>query len=199
MSKKQSYALLLGAVLSVPLLALSQAGPSTAKAVNSAPLSRLEAAVTYNPMAAGLVSGNNFWMEGGSGQLDARLWRGLSLTADIGGQHNSNMRSSGVGLDIVTTTFGPRYRWQRKGYTFYGQMLVGEAHGMNSVFPGVNGISSNASGLALLGGGGVNRQLSRRFAVRLFEADWMRTQLPNSTTNAQNDLRLGAGLVMRIK
>jgi hypothetical protein len=199
MSKKLSYALLLGAVLSVPLLAVSQTAASKPAAAKSAPESRLDAAITYNPMAAGLISGNNFWMEGVSGQLNGRLWRRLSLTADIGDQHNGNMSSSGVGLDMVTTTFGPRYTWKRNSYTFYGQMLAGEAFGMNSVFPGVSGPTSSANSLALLGGGGINRQLSKRVAVRLFEADWMHTQLPNSTTNAQNNLRLGAGLVVRIK
>jgi hypothetical protein len=46
-------------------------------------------------------------------------------------------------------------------------------------------------------GGGMNVPLTRRIAVRAFEADWLRTQLPNSTTNAQNNLRLGTGLVLR--
>ncbi len=198
MNRKLSYALLLGAVLSVPLLALSQSASSKPVAKNG-PADHLEAALTYNPMAAGLITGNNFWMEGVSGQLDARFWRGLSATADISFQHNGNMRSSGVGLDMVTTTFGPRYRWQRNGYTVYGQMLAGEAFGMNSVFPGVSGPTSTANSLALLGGGGVNRQLNKRFTVRLFEADWLYTQLPNSTNNAQSNLRLGAGLVVSIK
>jgi len=198
MSKKLSYALLLGAVLIAPLLAVSQTG-SNKPAAKSAPENRLDTAITYNPMAAGLISGNNFWMEGVSGQLNGRLWRRLSLTADIGDQHNGNMRSSGVGLDMVTTTFGPRYSWQRNKYTFYGQMLAGEAFGRNSIFPGVGGPTSTANSLALLGGGGINRQLNKRFTVRLFEADWMHTQLPNSTTNAQNNLRLGVGIVVRIK
>jgi hypothetical protein len=34
-------------------------------------------------------------------------------------------------------------------------------------------------------------------AVRIFEADWLRTQLLNSTTDAQNSLRAGAGVVFR--
>jgi len=29
----------------------------------------------------------------------------------------------------------------------------------------------------------------------VIQADWLRTQLPNSTTNVQNDLHLGAGIV----
>jgi hypothetical protein len=198
MRKKLSYALLLGAVLSAPLLAIGQAGSSKATATNKVQLRQLEAAMTYNPMISNVISNNSVWMQGGSAQLDGLFWRGLNLTADFSGQHIANMHTSGVGLDLVTTTFGPRYRWQRSGYTFYGQMLVGEAFGMHSIFPGVTGSSDSSSSLALLGGGGINRQLSKRVAVRLFEANWMHTQMPNSTTNAQNNLRLGMGLVVRI-
>jgi hypothetical protein len=35
----------------------------------------------------------------------------------------------------------------------------------------------------------------RHLSVRLIEVNWLRTQLPNSTTNIQNDLELGAGIV----
>jgi hypothetical protein len=196
MRKKLSYALLLGAVLSTPLLVQSQSQTGTSKPdANSTPPSQLEAAVTLNPLFAGTpmsssaVSGNSFIMKGGSAQLDGRLWGGLSLTADFGG----------VGLDLLTITFGPRYSWQKNRYSIYGQMLAGEAWGRNSVFPSLSGPSSSANSLALLGGGGINRQICKRYTVRLFEADWLHTRLPNSTTNAQNDLRVGAGIVVRIK
>jgi hypothetical protein len=33
----------------------------------------------------------------------------------------------------------------------------------------------------------------------LAEADWLRTQMPNSSDNVQNNLRLGAGLVWHFK
>jgi hypothetical protein len=206
MRKKLSYALLLGAVLSTPLLVQSQSQTGTSKPdANSTPPSQLEAAVTLNPLFAGTpmsssaVSGNSFIMKGGSAQLDGRLWGGLSLTADFGGGYTSNMEGSGVGLDLLTITFGPRYSWQKNRYSIYGQMLAGEAWGRNSVFPSLSGPSSSANSLALLGGGGINRQICKRYTVRLFEADWLHTRLPNSTTNAQNDLRVGAGIVVRIK
>jgi peptidoglycan-associated lipoprotein len=48
-------------------------------------------------------------------------------------------------------------------------------------------------------GGGINYLLTPRFSVRAIDADWLRTQLPNATTNVQNNLRLGAGIVYRIK
>jgi hypothetical protein len=74
---------------------------------------------------------------------------------------------------------------------------VGQANGFNSVFPTANGATSSANGLALKVGGGINYTLSGRFAVRAFEANWLRTQLPNGTSNVQNNLYLGAGLILR--
>jgi hypothetical protein len=46
-------------------------------------------------------------------------------------------------------------------------------------------------------GGGIDLGLSRHIALRLIEANWLRTQLPNGTTNGQNNLVLGTGVVMR--
>jgi hypothetical protein len=33
----------------------------------------------------------------------------------------------------------------------------------------------------------------------VFEADWLRTQLPNSDTDVQNNIRLAAGVVIRLR
>ncbi|MGA3132433.1 MAG: hypothetical protein ABSD59_16630 [Terracidiphilus sp.] len=70
---------------------------------------------------------------------------------------------------------------------------------MNSVFPGANGASDSADSLALYVGGGVNLHMKHYLALRAVEEDWLRTQLPNATTDVQNNLRLGAGLVYRFK
>jgi hypothetical protein len=80
---------------------------------------------------------------------------------------------------------------------FFGQTLAGEANGMNSVFPGASGADTAANGAALQVGGGMNVPLSRHLALRAFEASWLRTDLANGTTNVQNNLRFGAGLIFR--
>lgn len=41
--------------------------------------------------------------------------------------------------------------------------------------------------------------LAFAIAARLFEADYLRTQLPNSTNNVQNYLTVGAGVVLRLR
>jgi hypothetical protein len=35
--------------------------------------------------------------------------------------------------------------------------------------------------------------------MHALDAAWLRTQLPNATTNAQNDVRLGAGVVFKFR
>jgi hypothetical protein len=160
---------------------------------------RLEATLTYNPVLANVTIGDEFGMEGGSAQVQARLWRRLSAVADVAGLHTGNVNNSGVGLDLITATFGPRYTLTRHRMVFFGQALVGEAHGLNGIFPTSTGANSTANSLALQIGGGINFPFTRHFAVRALDADWLRTQLPNATTNVQNNLRLGAGVVYRIK
>jgi hypothetical protein len=81
----------------------------------------------------------------------------------------------------------------------FGQALAGEANGINSTFPGMAQAVTTANSIAEQLGGGMDVRLKRHIAVRALEADWLRTELPNSTTSAQNNLKLGAGVVLRFK
>lgn len=161
----------------------------------------LEIALVYNPLRSNVVGNSGFWMQGGSLQVHGQFWRGLGVVADVSGLHTANTSGSpGVGLDLVTAAFGPRYTWSLGGrYAVFGQVLAGEANGLHSVFPGASGANDSADSLALYVGGGVNLHLKRRFALRAIEANWLRTQMPNATTNVQNNLRLGAGLIYTFK
>lgn len=162
-------------------------------------LPSLDLSLTCNPVMANVTSGSRFWLQGGSVQIYGRFRRGWGAVADVTALHTGNMNSSGVGLDLVTVTAGPRYTWTRNHFAVYGQLLLGEANGLNSIFPSSNGVNLSDHSLALQLGGGINRTFSKRVAVRVIEVDWLRTQLPNSTTNVQNNLKLGAGIVFRLK
>jgi len=156
-------------------------------------------AIAYDASQANIVPGNNFWMQGGSLQIHGQFWRGVGAVGDIAGLHTGNVHGIGVGLDLVTATFGPRYTCSpaHHRYALFGEILAGEANGFHSVFPAAAGTKSSANGLALQIGGGINLSLSRHLGVRAFEADWLRTQLPNGTTGVQNNVRMGAGLVFK--
>ena len=187
-------ALALAAILMMP--ALSSAAPPRSSAVPS-----LDVAITYNGTLAGLITSSRFWMQGAGAQIEGRFYGGWGAVADIAGMHTANMNSTGVSLDIVTATFGPRYTWapRHARYELFGQGLAGVANGFNSVFPNVLGAHTTANSLAVKAGGGMNLNLKPHLALRLFAADYLRTQLPNSTNNAQNNLQLGAGLVLRFR
>jgi hypothetical protein len=172
-----------------------QSGPE------SQALPGLEVAILYSPLLSNVVRADRFWMQGGSVQVEAQFWRGLGIEADISGFHGQNANNAGVGLDMVTATFGPHYRWSptHHRYSFFGHALLGEANGFNSIFPGTAAASSSANSLALQLGGGLDLPVKHRLLLRAFEADWLRTQLPNADTNAQNNIRLAAGVVIRFR
>jgi hypothetical protein len=163
------------------------------------PESFFEIAITGDAARAVLISGNSFWLEGGSVQMHGRFWHGLGVVADVAGLHTGNIHDSGTGLDLVTATFGPRYTWPARDhrYSLFGEALAGEANGINSVFPGISQSAGSANGLAVQLGGGMNINYKRHLGFRAFEADWLRTQLPNTTTHVQNNVRLGAGIILR--
>jgi outer membrane immunogenic protein len=186
---------------SVLLLGAVAAASLAAQDVPSAPQRRVEVAAMYTPFHSNENINGGFWMQGGAVQMHARFWRNLGLVADIAGSHVGNIDSSGVGLDMVTTTFGPRVTWSisHPKLSIYGQGLVGEANAFNGVFPARASASTNANSLAILVGGGAIVNCSPHLAVRAIETDWLRTQLPNATTGVQNNLRLGAGVVFRFR
>jgi opacity protein-like surface antigen len=159
----------------------------------------VDLAVTYisgRSLKAG--TNENFWMQGGSIQIGVDAWRGWGIAADVSGTHSGSIGASGIPLSLVTTTFGPRYRWHAdRRFSLYGQGLIGEANGFGSIFPAVAGSQADANSFAVQSGGGIDYKLSDRFAIRVLDAAWLRTQLPNSTDNVQNSLRLGAGIVVR--
>lgn len=169
------------------------------KAQSENGLRHSDVAVAYNPMLANVTTGNEFWMQGFTAQFHAGLWHNLGPMADITYLHTGNMHTSGVGLDLLAVTFGPSYSWSpaKHGMTLFGQTLVGTVHGSNSTFPSSTGVNTTGNSLALELGGGVDVPAGRHLYIRAVEADWLRTQLPNATTNVQNNLRLGFGLKYR--
>lgn len=177
-------------------LAIGSALPVEGQA---APSPRFDLGVTYTAQRSiKAASGENFWTQGGSVELGGNIYKGIGFAADVTGTHSNSIGSSGIPLSLVTVTFGPRYRWHReKKLSLYGQALIGEANGFDSLFPATSGATSTATSFALQLNGGVDYALSSHYAVRLIDAGWLRTQFPNATDNIQNNLRLGAGVVVR--
>lgn len=143
-------------------------------------------------------TGQNFWMEGGSFEMGARLYKGLGIAMNLTGAHGNSIGTSGIPISMITTTFGPRYRFTTKSrWSPYGEVLVGESNVFHSLVPTPFGAQPEGNSLALHIGGGLDYNFRRRYAVRVLDASWIYTQIPNSTNNIQNSLRIGAGFVVR--
>jgi hypothetical protein len=181
----------------ITLCILLFAGTSSLRAQSSQ--NRLDLAATYS--AGRSLKSNtsqNFWMQGGSVELGANVWHGFGIAADVTGTHAISIGNSSVPLSLVTVAFGPRYRWHADHrIAIYGEGLIGEANGFRSLFPAKTIQQPEANSFASQMGGGIDYGLSNRFAIRVLDAAWLRTQLPNSTDNVQNTLRLSAGIVLR--
>jgi opacity protein-like surface antigen len=155
----------------------------------------VDVAVTFVADRTNPVHGSNDWLKGGGIELGTTPWHGMGIAAKVTGATTSSLGSQNVPLSLVIVTFGPRYRFHMKKWSAYGEGLIGEAHGFRSVFPGDLSASDSANAFALQVGGGLDYYPTRHLGVRLLDANWTRTQFLNATTNVQNHLQLGAGLV----
>jgi hypothetical protein len=80
----------------------------------------------------------------------------------------------------------------------FGQGLFGGVHGFDGLYPATSGVTSSAGSLAIEAGGGVNLFLTKTLGVRLLEAEYVRTELPNNASNTQNDMRLSFGFAYHL-
>ena len=104
-------------------------------AAPSRPLSQeVDLSITYTAQQSNLVTGSDFWRQGGSVELSAVAFKSLGIAANVTGSRIANIQGTGINLTSVTTTFGPRYIWlPRSGrYAVFGQGLLGEFHGLDS-------------------------------------------------------------------
>ncbi len=186
---------LLTALLWSHVPALAQA--ASAYSVSPAPL---EMTLAYDAdRTNGVVGGCGcFWMGGGKAEASAYFGRDLSVVAEIAGEHANSINSAGESLSFVSYLFGPRYTFvNRSKLAPFAQFLVGGVHGFDGMFPGPGVYISNPDAFAFAPGGGLNLHLSHRFALRLVQADYFQTQLPNDGNNRQNHLRISGGVIFR--
>jgi hypothetical protein len=126
---------------------------------------------------------------------------GLGLVGDANGEWKSNIEP-GVNLTQFSVMGGLRYTFhlaphRLHGIDLYGEGLGGEVFASNSIFPGPFGTTTRANSIAIQAGGGANLRLSHLIALRLVEADFITTQLPNATDQRQYDVRFSNGIVFR--
>jgi outer membrane immunogenic protein len=192
---------LLGALSS--LSGLAQQTP-----VKSSP-AMIDVAFTYVAERAKIASSpcGCFWLQGGSMNMAVTVYRGLGVAVNLTGEQASNVQP-GVDLDKVSFMVGPRYTFTRKSwfghdlgehgaFRIFGEGLAGGVHAFNTVIPSSTGVAGAADSVTFQVGGGVDRTLRNHIGIRLIEADYVYSSLPNAANNTQHDLRLAAGISFR--
>jgi hypothetical protein len=152
----------------------------------------------YSAERARLTTGENFWLQGGSGEIAFPIYRSLGVALNLTGDHSDKLGADKLSLSKVAFTAGPRYTLERHHYRLFAESLFGGVHGFDAIFPAISGARKSANAFAMQAGGGVDLEWRKHLALRLVEASYVRTSLPNGSDNLQNNLKLAAGIVWRI-
>jgi opacity protein-like surface antigen len=137
-------------------------------------------------------------MNGGDAWIAYNLPRSFAVIAQVASQHASNIAGSGTDLRLTSYLFGSRYSLHNSTrFVPFAQVLLGGAHASGSFAPGSAGYPGSANAFAMTVGGGLDLKLSRRFAVRAFQADYYFTEFANRVNDHQNNLRVSVGLIFR--
>jgi hypothetical protein len=107
----------------------------------------------------------------------------LGLTGDFGGQYRS---ISGNRVSQYEYLFGPRVAARGHGGTLFAHALVG-GNTLKAAGRSTNGFAWGV-------GGGLDLNAGQHIAIRVIQADYLRTRLSNSWFN---DARLGVGIVFK--
>ncbi len=165
--------LLLGIALSIPVLAEAQSHEQPSVEIFGGP------SVLRNGATAPSFSLYGGWQA----EASVNFSKYFGLTADFGGQYRS---ISGNRVSQYEYLFGPRLAARSQRGTVFVHALVG-GNTLKAFGRSTNGF---AWGL----GGGLDLNAGRHIAIRVIQADYLRTRL---STSWFNDARLGIGIVFK--
>lgn len=133
-----------------------------------------------------------FW--GFQASANGNLTHHLAIVGDFGGQYKT---VAGIPMNSYQFLFGPRVMWRRNKVTpFVHAMFGGVRDGIGSTtLLGVAIPSASSTGLGLGMGGGLDVNLSDRFALRVPQFDWTPAHIGGVWET--NVIRIGIGLVVK--
>ena len=188
----------LALLLIIAAVSLVPAAAQTAPAYETRPGAELALTYTYLHTNAPPDACGCFSMNGGSASFAYPLKRSFSVVAEAGAVAARNINSTGLDLTLSSYLGGGRYSLRRfQRFTPFAQLLLGAAHASGSLAPGQIGLGSSTA-FAMTVGGGLDVNLARHVAFRVFQTDYLLTLLPNGTNDRQNNFRFSTGIVFRL-
>jgi outer membrane protein with beta-barrel domain len=180
--------LLLGVVASAPFVR-AQEEPAKVEAYGGYYYARFN----VNASAAGGASSETFNGNGGGGQVEYNVNRWLGVVADLAGYGATSTTNGALVGGAFTYLFGPRLNFRHGKLTPFAQTLFGGILTSDGI-----GQSGSENSFAMTAGGGLDVTVSRHLSVRPVQAEYFMTKIPDGLNNRQNNLRIGAGIVVRL-
>ena len=122
----------------------------------------------------------------------------LGLKGDFSGSYGSGGTQLGVGngpAHLYTYAFGPTFSAPASpNVKLFAEFLAGGYQNQVQYFS-----NSAAQGVALVAGGGVDAQVRRHLAIRVFEVDWIGSMSGSTlgTPGSKSNFRISTGLLIR--
>lgn len=208
----RKFGILMLIVLGLPFALVAQIGGAMAAGSENGTRAVVFGGYSY------LRNGSNGF-SGWEGQGTFNFNRYLGVTADISGASLSPFSFSNSGFSastyqhVTNYLFGPTVTAELGRSAVFAHALFGAAHsslGAGISVPIIGGISTgltSANAFAMAFGGGIDIGVTRHFAIRAVQVDYLRTQfnsidaltsgLSSSLGNRQNSFRYSSGIVFR--
>ncbi|HZI57819.1 MAG TPA: hypothetical protein VFF39_13640 [Verrucomicrobiae bacterium] len=214
-------AILFSAILCLPMLSFAQQETSQVSARGTV-FGGYSLLHSSNDLGSTNFGGTNFNLGGSlggwEGQGTFNFTRNFGVTADFSGNSKQLAGFSALGFSAGTQQhmynmlFGPTVTGYFGKSSVFGHALFGVAHsslGAGITVPLLGGISApldSSNAFAMAFGGGIDIGLSRHFAIRAAQIDFIRTNfntlgsltgLTSGTSTNQNNFRYSGGVVWR--
>jgi len=167
---------------------------------------KMEVSAGYIFLGSHTLGGTALSFNGGRTDFAVYLPFHMAAVGEVAGATANGASAPSVGTTLLTYMAGPRFVIPLKGsgnkpssITPFAQYLVGGARATNGSFPTPLGMMPYATSFATSAGGGLDVKLNRHLSLRVIQADYLFTRLPNQMDSHQNHLRIGAAIVFRLR
>jgi Outer membrane protein beta-barrel domain len=189
MGKALAVYLLLGLLGATPM-ANAQEEPSKVELYGGYYYARFN----VNANVPGIAPSATYNGYGGGGQLEYNANRWLGVVGDLAGFYATSSGNGAFAGAMFTYLGGPRVNFRRGKFTPFVQTLFGGAHTTDGIAQSTGGQDH----FAMTAGGGIDFKVSRHVSLRPIQAEYFMTKIPDGLNNRQDNLRIGAGVVLRL-
>lgn len=146
-----------------------------------------------NASAAGGGPAETFNGNGGGVQLAYNANNWLGVVGEMAGYGATATTNGALVGGAFTYLAGPRVNFRHGKVTPFVQTLLGGIWSTGGI-----GSSASENSFAMTTGGGIDFKVSKHVSVRPIQAEYFMTKLPDNLNNRQDNLRIGAGIVVRL-